>query len=89
MVEIKILNKKSMSSIQMRVYLALDNEYFMSYENPKNQPFFSKNGWFSHFLSVKMVYIKILNKKSMISIQMRVYLALDNEYLMSCKNPKN
>ena len=44
MVDIKILNRKSMISIQMRVYLASYDEYSMSYRNPKIQPVFAKKG---------------------------------------------
>ena len=45
MVEIKIMNRKSMISNQM----LLDDEYSSSYKDPKNPPFLQNNVWFSHF----------------------------------------
>ena len=42
MVDIKILNKKSMISIQLRVSLAFNYEYSKCYRSPKNQTCFTK-----------------------------------------------
>ena len=42
MLDIKILNRKSMVLIQIMVLLIVYNEFFLTYGNPKNQPFLQK-----------------------------------------------